>query len=169
MKLLWLCTYTTWLMMLSECIPCYHTPYGPAVETCEINPDEDQYCTINCDRVNASAAHCSLYCHIDSFFPCNNMTTPDHFQLCCTTPYCNNITSVFLPTSFTPSPTSFTPSPTSSPVGTNKDTSDDVHIHIVIAVCVVVVVLVVAIVTGCVVVMWMKLRSKRSNELLLTN
>ena len=104
----------TCVFLLTECIPCYHTSNGPAVETCEINPDEDQYCTINCDRVSASIAHCSLDCHINSFFPCNNMTTPDYFELCCTTPYCNNITSVFFPTSFTPSPTSFTPSPTSS-------------------------------------------------------
>jgi len=50
-----------------------------------------------------------------------------------------------------------------APVGTNKDTSNDVHYHIVIAVCVVVVVLVLAIATGCVMVIWMKLRSKQNN------
>ena len=53
------------------------------------------------------------------------------------------------------------------PVGTNKDTTDDVHFHIVIAVCVVAVVLVIAIVTGYVTVMWMKQKSQLNNELLI--
>ena len=53
-----------------------------------------------------------------------------------------------------------------APDGTNKDTSDDVHYHIIIAVCVVVVVLVVAVTTGCVLVMWMKLRNKQNKPVI---
>ena len=52
-----------------------------------------------------------------------------------------------------------------APDGTNKDTSDDVHCHIIIAVCVVVVVLVVAVTTGCVAVVWMKLKNNRTTKL----
>ena len=76
------------------------------VETCEINPDENQYCFIS-SEVHAAFVVCELDCIITDVFPCSNITTSDHFQFCCNAPYCNNLTSI--PTLLSSTPPS--PSP----------------------------------------------------------
>ena len=44
------------VFLFTECVPCGRT-VGVAVETCEINPDEDQYYVINCE-IHATSINC---------------------------------------------------------------------------------------------------------------
>ena len=90
------------VFLFTECVPCGRTN-SVTVETCEINPDEGQYCVIACE-IHATSTVCSLDCWNTVVYPCRNITS-DHFQMCCITPYCNNLTEIpRLPSSTLPGP-----------------------------------------------------------------
>jgi len=74
---------------------------------CEIDPDKEQHCFIHCDRHITNKVTCVLGCWVTyGSVLCTNTTALDQYQLCCTTPYCNNLTTIPHPSSFSPSPSS---------------------------------------------------------------
>ena len=77
--------------------------------TCEINPLENEYCLIHCDYDHAkNTATCASQCLlINDPIPCVNITNSlIEYQLCCKTPFCNNLTYIPVPQiNITPIPT----------------------------------------------------------------
>ena len=69
--------------------------------TCEISPEQDQFCLIECERHSSSHNACIMDCARSSVV-CHhsNVTTENFLLLCCTMSYCN-VFNGFL----TPSPT----------------------------------------------------------------
>lgn len=95
--------------IVSDCTTCYRT-IGPNVTTCEISPEADQFCNIECARVHSRVRQyliCTMDCvHSNISNRCaNNVSTADFVTFCCTTSYCNILNGSLTTTVATPSPT----------------------------------------------------------------
>ena len=75
------------LLFVSDCVTCYHT-VGPNVATCEISPEQTQFCHIEC-VLRQSSYICTQGCVNSDSICSDNITTADFVTYCCSTPYCN--------------------------------------------------------------------------------
>ena len=80
-------TVKTRFVIVSDCVTCHYT-YGPNLSTCEISPEQNEFCIVECTRDRDSSKYlCSQDC--DTHCTYGNATTDDFIFICCTTSYCN--------------------------------------------------------------------------------